>query len=148
MDIPATPRLLDILLVEDSPTDVMMTREALNENRMLNPLHVVPDGVAALQFLRRDPPYTDAPRPGLILLDLNLPRKNVPEVLAEIKGDKSLDKIPVIILTTSQAEDDIAKSYGLHANCFISKPVDYCRFVEVMRTINEFWFCVVTPPPQ
>jgi CheY-like chemotaxis protein len=148
MNIPATPRLLDILLVEDSPTDVMMTREALNENRMLNPLHVVPDGVAALQFLRRDPPYTDAPRPGLILLDLNLPRKSGPEVLEEIKGDKTLAQIPVIVLTTSRAEEDVARSYGLHANCFVSKPVDYSQFVKAIGSINEFWFCVVTLPAQ
>jgi CheY-like chemotaxis protein len=143
-----TPQLLDILLVEDSPTDAMMTREALAINRMLNPLYVVTDGVAAMRYLRCEPPYTDARKPGLILLDLSLPRKSGPEVLAEIKGDKNLDKIPVIVLTTSRAEEDIAESYGLHANCFISKPADFSRFVEVVRSINRFWFCVVTLPPQ
>ena len=148
MDIPATPRLLDILLIEDSPTDVMMPREALRENRMLNPLRVVQDGVAAMQFLRRDPPYTDAPRPGLILLDLNLPRKSGPEVLEEIKSDKNLAQIPVVVLTTSRAEEDVVRSYGLHANCFISKPVDFSRFVETIGSIKEFWFCVVTLPAQ
>ncbi|HZB89063.1 MAG TPA: response regulator [Terracidiphilus sp.] len=137
---------LDILLVEDSPTDVMMTREALEYNKVLNPLHVVPDGVEAMRYLRNEGPYADAHRPSMIVLDLNLPRKSGREVLAEIKNDPHLRKIPVVILTTSQSEEDVAKSYGLHANCYISKPVDFTRFVEVVRSINEFWFCVVVLP--
>ncbi len=140
--------LPEILLVEDSPTDVLMTREALAFNKVLNPLHCVEDGVAAMQYLRREGPYANARRPSVIILDLNLPKKSGREVLEEIKNDEDFKKIPVVILTTSQSEEDVAKSYGLHANCYIPKPVNFERFVEVVRSINEFWFCVAVLPPD
>ena len=141
-------RLIEILLVEDSPTDVLMTQEALEQAKLLNHLHVVEDGVEALAFLYRQGPYAAAPRPDLILLDLNLPRKNGQEVLAELKADQDLKLIPVVILTTSKADEDIAKSYGLHANCYIAKPVGFASFVEVVQAIEYFWFGVVTLPPR
>ncbi len=147
MLVTAAGSLVDILLVEDSPTDMMMTREALEFHKVLNPLYVVEDGVAALEYLRHEGRYRSARRPGLILLDLNLPRKSGQEVLLEIKNDPELRSIPVIILTTSKAEEDVMKSYHLHANCYITKPVDFTKFVDVMRTINEFWFGVVAMPP-
>jgi len=137
-----------ILMVEDSPTDVLITREALNHAKVINNLHVVEDGVEAMAFLRKEGKYANAPRPDLILLDLNLPRKNGQEVLAEVKGDESLKLIPVVVLTTSKAEEDIVKAYGLHANCYITKPVDFANFAEVVRSIREFWFAVVTLPPD
>ncbi len=143
----ATNGLVHILLVEDSPTDVMMTREALYDYKVLNPLHVVGDGVAAMEFLRREGKYGGAPRPGLIILDLNLPRKNGREVLAELKADPQLMTIPVVVLTTSKSEEDVAKAYGYHANCYITKPVDFGKFVEVVRGISNFWFGIVTLPP-
>jgi CheY-like chemotaxis protein len=139
---------VDILLIEDSPVDVMMTREALLYNKVLNPLKVAEDGVVAMQYLRREGPYADVERPGLIILDLNLPRKNGREVLLEIKEDPELKKIPVVVLTTSKSEEDIVKSYGLHANCYISKPVDFNKFLEIIRVLNSFWFCVVTLPHE
>jgi CheY-like chemotaxis protein len=139
--------LVDILLVEDSPTDVMMTQEALAYYKVLNPLRVVDDGVAAMEYLRRAGKHGATRLPGLILLDLNLPRKSGREVLREIKGDLELRKIPVIVLTTSKAEEDIVTSYDLHANCYITKPVDFTRFIDVVRTIEKFWFGVVTLPP-
>jgi len=139
---------IEILLVEDSPTDVLMTREALEHAKVLNHLHVVEDGVEALAFLRKQGRYSNAPRPGLILLDLNLPRKNGQEVLAEIKVDEALKAIPVVILTTSKAEEDIVKAYGLHANCYIAKPVDFANFAQVVCSINQFWFSVVILPPE
>lgn len=137
---------IDILLVEDSPTDILITQEAFEQARLLNQLHVVEDGVTALAFLRRLEPYTEAPQPDLILLDLNLPKKSGREVLAELKGDPVLKFIPVVVLTTSQAEEDVLKSYDLHANCYVTKPVDFTRFVEVVRSIEHFWFNVVTLP--
>jgi len=137
---------IDILLAEDSLTDVMLTREALAHAKMLNTLHVVEDGVQAMEFLHRQGPHHAAPRPDLILLDLNMPRKNGQEVLAEIKADHSLKTIPVVILTTSAAEADIMKAYGLYANCYITKPVDFDAFAEVVRSIESFWFAVVTLP--
>jgi len=130
--------LLHILLVEDSPTDVMMTREALDYYKVLNPLHVVDDGVEAMKYLRREGKYSAAPRPGLIILDLNLPRKSGREVLEDVKADPELMNIPVVV----------ARSYGLHANCYITKPVDFTKFIDVVRSINEFWFGVVTLPPS
>jgi CheY-like chemotaxis protein len=142
----ASDDLLHILLVEDSPTDVMMTREALESYKVLNPLHVADDGVAAMQYLRREGRHAGAPRPGLIILDLNLPKKSGREVLQELKADPELMNIPVVVLTTSKSEEDVAKSYGLHANCYITKPVDFPKFVDVVRSINEFWFGVVTLP--
>lgn len=137
---------LDILLVEDNPADVRLTREAFREGKILNNLMVVKDGVEAMTLLRREPPYADAPRPDLILLDLNLPRKDGREVLAEIKADPSLMRIPVVVLTTSQAETDIVKSYNLHANCYVVKPVDLDRFLDVVKSIDSFWLTAVTLP--
>ena len=143
-----TIRPIEILLVEDSPTDVLMTQEALDQAKVLNNLHTVEDGVEALAFLYRQGQYATVPRPDLILLDLNLPKKNGQEVLAELKADEELRTIPVVILTTSEAEEDILKSYGLYANCYISKPVDFASFVEVVRNIRHFWFNVVTLPQR
>jgi CheY-like chemotaxis protein len=138
--------VIDILLVEDDEGDVLMTREAFEHHKIQNRLHVVNDGEKALQFLRRQGPYGDAPRPGLILLDLNLPRKDGLEVLAELKADPELCVIPVVVLTTSEAEEDILRSYSLHANAYVSKPVDFSRFVEVIRQIDEFFVTVVKLP--
>ena len=138
---------IEILLVEDSPTDALLAREALEFSKILNTLHHVEDGMAALAFLRQQGQYAGKPRPGLVLLDLNLPRKGGLEVLREIKADDALKRIPVVILTTSKAEEDIAKSYGLHANCYICKPVEFEKLAEVVRNIHEFWFNVVTLPP-
>jgi len=137
---------IDILLVEDDPGDVLMTREAFEHHKIRNALHVVSDGVEALQFVRREPPYQDAPRPGLILLDLNLPRRDGREVLAELKADADLRRIPVVVLTTSEAEEDILRSYSLHANAYVTKPVDFDRFVEVVRQIDDFFVTVVKLP--
>jgi CheY-like chemotaxis protein len=137
---------VDILLVEDDPGDVLMTREALEHHKVSNTLHVVSDGVEAMRFVRRQPPYEDVPRPGLILLDLNLPRKNGQEVLAELKASPDLRVIPVVILTTSAAEEDILRSYNLHANAYITKPVEFDRFVEVVRQIDDFFLTVVKLP--
>jgi len=137
---------VEILLVEDSPTDVLLAKEALEYSKILNRLHVASDGVEAIAFLRRQGAYKDAPRPGLILLDLNLPRKDGREVLSEIKNDEQLRTIPVVVLTTSRSEADVLKAYGLHANCYIVKPVDFEKFAEVVRNIEQFWFTVVTLP--
>lgn len=137
---------IDILLVEDSPTDIMMTREALEYSKVLNRLHVVSDGVKAMEFLRHEGDYTDVPRPELILLDLNLPRKSGREVLEEIKADPELCAIPIVVLSTSEAEEDISKAYGLHANCYIIKPVDFNAFSEIVQSIHDFWMCVVSLP--
>ena len=143
------PRSIEILLVEDSPADVLLTREALSEAKLLNAIHVVEDGVEAMEFLHRQGKYAAAPRPDLILLDLNLPRKSGREVLAEIKADDHLKSIPVVVLTTSSAEEDILKSYNLYANCYVVKPVEFNNFVEAVQTIRHFWFNVVTlPPPE
>ena len=142
----AQPAPIDVLLVEDDPGDVLMTREAFEEHKLRNNLHVVTDGVQAVSFLRREGEYADAPRPGLILLDLNLPRKDGREVLAEIKADESLRAIPVVVLTTSEAEEDVLRSYDLHANAFVTKPVDFDRFIEVVRKIDEFFVGVVRLP--
>ena len=134
----------EILLVEDSPSDVLMTREALESAKVLNNLHVVEDGVDALAYLRQEGPFKTALRPHLILLDLNLPRKNGLEVLAEIKNDAKLKRIPIVVLTTSKAEGDVVTAYGLHANCVVTKPVDFSNFASVIRSIEKFWFSVVT----
>jgi CheY-like chemotaxis protein len=136
-------RVVDVLLVEDDPGDILMTREAFGHYKIRNALHVVNDGEQALQFLRRTGDYADAPRPGLILLDLNLPRRDGLEVLAELKSDPVLKVIPVVILTTSQAEQDILRSYALHANAYVSKPVDFERFMDVIRQIDNFFVTVV-----
>jgi CheY-like chemotaxis protein len=137
---------IDILLVEDSPADVDLTREALEDAKVHNNLFVVSDGVEALSFLRQEGPFADSPRPDLILLDLNLPKKDGREVLAEIKEDPALRRIPVVILTTSSAEQDILRSYDLHANCYVTKPVDLEQFVTVVRSIEDFWFSIVKLP--
>lgn len=139
---------IDILLVEDSPTDVLMTREALEFSKVMNRLFTVEDGVQAMEFLRRKGKYAEVPRPDLVLLDLNLPRKGGREVLAEIKADPALKSIPVVILSTSKADEDIAKSYDLHANCYVAKPVEFYKFAEVIQSIREFWFGVVSLPRQ
>ena len=142
------PRPAQVLLVEDSPTDVLMTQEAFEQANLLSNLHVVEDGVEAVTFLRRAGPYGHVPRPDLILLDWNLPRKNGPEVLAEVKADADLRAIPIVVLTTSQAERDVLTAYGLHANCYITKPVNLKDFVRAIHEIISFWFAVVTLPPR
>jgi CheY-like chemotaxis protein len=139
-------RPAEVLLVEDNPGDVRLTREVLREGKISNRLSVAVDGVEALAFLRKEAAYAEAPRPDLILLDLNLPRKDGREVLAEIKDDPQLRQIPVVILTTSKAEEDIIKSYKLHANCYITKPVDFEQFIGVVRSIESFWLCLVRLP--
>lgn len=139
---------IEILLVEDNPGDVRLTVEALKDSKLRNNLSVVSDGVRALAFLRREAPYTDAPRPDLILLDLNLPRKDGREVLEEIKQDDNLKRIPVVVLTTSNDEVDIIASYNRHANCYITKPVDLNRFIQIVKKIEDFWFYIVQLPPQ
>jgi CheY-like chemotaxis protein len=145
---PTPLRPVNILLVEDNPADVRLTREAFKDARIINTLHVARDGVEALAFLRRDGPHGDAVRPDLVLLDLNLPRKDGREVLAEVKADPSLKAIPVVILTTSKAEEDVLRSYNLHANAYITKPVGLQRFMEVIRSLEGFWLAVVTLPPH
>ena len=139
-------RPIEILLVEDSPSDTELTVEALREAKLRNHLSTVQDGVQAMEFLRRQGPFAQAPRPDLILLDLNLPRKDGREVLAEIKADDLLKAIPVVVLTTSRAEQDVLRAYQLNANCYITKPVDFDQFLEVVRAIESFWLCVVTLP--
>lgn len=138
--------VVDVLLVEDNPGDVRLTKEALKEGKMLNELHVVQDGVEAMAYLRKEGEYAGAPRPDLVLLDLNMPRKDGRQVLAEIKADKDLKRIPVVILTTSEAEEDIVKSYDLHANCYITKPVGLEQFVKVVKGIEDFWLSLVKLP--
>ncbi|MEE8372251.1 MAG: response regulator [Dehalococcoidia bacterium] len=146
MDRTDSTREIEILLVEDNPGDATLTMETFEHGRLRNNMHVVEDGVEALSFLRREDAYADAPRPDLILLDLNLPRKDGRQVLEEIKDDDSLKTIPVVVLTTSAAEEDIHKSYGLHANCYIRKPIDLKQFVNVVEGIEQFWFSIVTLP--
>jgi chemotaxis family two-component system response regulator Rcp1 len=148
MKIHSAQNPIEILLVEDSPTDIELTIEALRDAKVFNTLHIVEDGVSALTYLRKEGRYAGAVRPDLIMLDLNLPRKNGREVLAEIKSDADLSLIPVVILTTSQADQDIAESYRLHANCFVTKPVDFEQFVNVIRSIEDFWFTVVKLPKK
>lgn len=135
-----------ILLVEDNPGDVRLTQEAFRDAKVRNDLYVVEDGEKALKFLCRENGFRDVPRPDIILLDLNLPKKSGQEILAEIKADPSLRRIPVVILTTSKAEEDILKSYDLHANCFVTKPVDFDQFLRVVQSIQEFWLSVVKLP--
>ena len=139
---------IEVLLVEDDPGDVLMTREAFEEHGIGNRLHVVPDGVEALAYVRREEPYPHAVRPDLILLDLNLPRRDGREVLGEIKNDESLRHIPVVVLTTSQLDEDILRSYQLHANAYVTKPVDFDRFIKAVRQIDEFFVSVVRLPPR
>ncbi len=137
---------ITILLVEDEPGDAYLTTEALKSAKILNRVHLVEDGVEAMAFLRREAPYANAPRPDLILLDLNLPRKDGRQVLAEIKSDPALGVIPVVVLTTSSADEDILQSYNLRANCYITKPVDLEQFMRVIKTMQEFWLTIVKLP--
>jgi CheY-like chemotaxis protein len=141
-------RPINILLVEDSPGDVRLTQEALKEGKVSNQVHVARDGVEAMEFLRRQGKFADKPRPDLILLDLNMPKKDGREVLAELKADVSLRTIPVVVLTTSSAEEDILRSYGLHANCYITKPVDMDQFIVAIKSLEDFWLTVVRLPLQ
>ncbi len=140
-------KAIDILLVEDNPGDVRLAIEAFKEGKVSNRLNVAKDGIEALAFLRQEGRYSNAPRPDLILLDLNLPKKDGREVLAAIKVDRNLKRIPVVILTTSNAEEDILKAYNLNGNCYITKPVDLDQFFTVVRYIENFWLTVVTLPP-
>jgi CheY-like chemotaxis protein len=142
-----TWRPVEILLVEDNPGDVRLTQEALKESKICNHLSVVTDGVEAVEYLRREGRFAQAVRPDLILLDLNLPRKNGREVLAEIKEDHDLRRIPVVILTISQDEEDVFKAYNLHANCYVNKPLDLNRFLKVVQSIEDFWLTIVKLPP-
>ena len=139
---------VEILLVEDDPGDVMITREAIESSKVANRLSVVSNGEEALQFLRHEEPFADAARPGLILLDLNLPRLDGREVLARIKSDPDLRRIPVVVLTTSSSDEDIVRSYDLHANAYVTKPVDFDQFMSVVRQIDEFFVSIVTLPPS
>ncbi len=141
-------KTVEILLVEDNPGDARLAKEALKEAKVRNNLHWVEDGVEAMTFLRRQGKYADAPRPDVILLDLNLPKKDGREVLAEVKEDDDLKRIPVVVLTVSDAEEDIIKTYDLHANCYIRKPLDLDRFIEVVKSIEEFWLTIVMLPTQ
>ncbi|MEZ5583743.1 MAG: response regulator [Candidatus Competibacteraceae bacterium] len=139
-------RPIEILLIEDNPGDVLLTREGLEEAKVRNNLYVVRDGIEALDFLHRQGTYANAERPDLILLDLNLPRKDGREVLQDIKHDPQLRSIPVVVLTTSESDEDILRSYELHANCYITKPIDMAGFIQVVKSIDDFWFTVVRLP--
>ena len=141
-------RPVEILLVEDNPGDERLTREALKEGKVYSNLHWVKDGVEAMEFLRRQGKYQDVPRPDLILLDLNLPKKDGREVLQDIKNDDALKRIPVVVLTTSKAEEDVLRTYNLHANCYVTKPVDLEKFIVVVKSIDVFWLTVATLPPN
>jgi two-component system, chemotaxis family, response regulator Rcp1 len=136
----------EILLIEDNPADVRLTREALREAKVANKLTVVGDGVDALAYLRREGQHAGVAPPDLILLDLNLPKKDGRQVLAEIKADEDLKRIPVVVLTTSKADEDVFQTYGLHANCYICKPVDFEQFIKIVNSIEEFWFTMVKLP--
>ncbi len=144
---PDNVRPIEILLVEDSPSDTELTVEALKAGKVCNHLNLAEDGVQALEFLRRQGQYAQAPRPDLILLDLNLPRKDGREVRAELKADPALRTIPVVVLTTSRADQDVLRAYSLHANCYITKPVDFGQFLRVVENIEDFWLSVVKLPP-
>ncbi len=140
-------KTVEILLIEDNPGDVRLTIEALKESKIINNLEVVEDGVEALSFLNKEGSYKDKPRPDLIILDLNLPKKDGREVLGEIKSNDRLKQIPIVILITSEAEEDIIKSYELHANCYITKPVNMEQFIKVVKSVGDFWFSIVMLPP-
>ncbi len=139
---------IDILLVEDNPGDSRLAKEALKDSKLKNNLFIVDDGEEAMKFLKKESPYENVPRPDLILLDLNLPKKDGREVLKEIKTDDHLKRIPVVILTMSKAEEDIFKSYNLHANCFITKPIDLDQFIKVVQSIENFWLTIVKLPNE
>jgi CheY-like chemotaxis protein len=141
-----TVRPIEVLLVEDDPGDVVLTKEAFEDNKVSNKLSIVSDGEEAMRFLRREGDYADAPRPDLVLLDLNLPRMDGRQVLEEIKADETLRTIPVVVLTTSEAEEDIIRSYRLHANAYVTKPVDFDQFIKVVRQIDDFFVSVVKLP--
>ena len=143
-----TGKIVDILLVEDNPGDVRLTKEVLKESKINNKVYVVGDGVEAMAFLRQEDKYADAPRPDLILLDLNLPKKDGHEVLAEVKSDDDLKRIPVVVMTISEAERDIIKSYNLHVNCYVTKPIDFKGFIKVVKSIEDFWLTIVKLPPE
>lgn len=140
------PRPIEVLLVEDDPGDVLLTREAFKDHKVRNNLNVVSDGEEAIAYLRRETRYTEASRPDLVLLDLNLPRKDGREVLKDIKADPELRSIPVVVLTTSEADEDVLRSYDLHANAYVTKPVDFDQFINVVRQIDEFFVTVVKLP--
>lgn len=144
----ASAKTAEILLIEDNLGDIRLIKEAFKEGKIINRVSVVEDGEAAMAFLRREGPYAGAVRPDLILLDLNLPKKDGREVLAEIKADEDLKRIPVVILTTSQAEEDILRTYDLHANCYVTKPVDLEQFLAVVRSIEDYWLAIVKLPPE
>ena len=146
MSVPEHVEVIDVLLVEDDPGDVLLIREAFEDNKVHNRLHVVSDGVEAIDFLRKQGENGGSPTPDLILLDLNLPRMDGREVLAEIKADEALRTIPVVVLTTSEAEEDIIRSYRLHANAYVTKPVDFDQFIKVVRQIDDFFVSVVKLP--
>jgi len=148
MDVRKSLKPIDILLVEDNAGDARLAKEALKDSKMKNQLFIVDDGEKALSFLKKQGKYKDVPRPDLILLDLNLPKKDGREVLAEIKKDENLKRIPVVILTISKAEEDIIKSYNLHANCYITKPIDLDQFMKVVKSIDNFWLSIVKLPPD
>ena len=139
-------RPIDILMIEDNPGDARLTQEALKESKVLNRLYHAKDGVEALSFVRQEGPFADVPRPDIILLDLNLPKKDGREVLAELKADPQLKTIPVVVLTTSKAEQDIVRSYELHANCYITKPVDLDKFIDIVQGLEDFWLSIVRLP--
>lgn len=141
-----TGQPIEILMVEDNPGDARLAEEALRDSRVLNNLNVASDGEQAMHYLRQQGRFADAPKPDIILLDLNLPRKDGREVLAEIKADAVLRRIPVVILTTSESEEDILRTYDLHANCYITKPVDFKQFAKVVKSIEDFWFTIVKLP--
>lgn len=141
-------KMIEILLIEDNPGDVRLTKEALKECKIANKLHVALDGIEAINFLSKKGKFNNSPRPDVILLDLNLPKKDGREVLAEIKQDKDLRRIPVVVLTTSKSEEDIIKTYNLHANCYISKPIGMEQFIKVVKSIGDFWFSIVKLPPD
>lgn len=148
MNMTTAIKPIEVLLVEDNPGDAHLTRIALEDSKISIHLNVVEDGVEAIEFLRKQEKYLQVPRPDLILLDFNLPKKDGREVLAEIKGDENLKRIPVVVLTTSQAEEDVIKAYNLAANCYITKPVDLDQFIKIVRSIEDFWFAIVKLPPE
>lgn len=148
MNSQTTGRPIEILLVDDNPGDVRLTVEALRDSKIQNRLHIAKDGMEAIAFLRRKGEYTDAPHPDLILLDLNLPKMNGPEVLAEIKEDTALKHIPVVILTGSKEVEDITKTYNLHANCYVTKPIDLEQFIMVVKSVRDFWLTIVKLPME
>ena len=148
MNPQSTYKSIEILLVEDNPGDVDLTRDAFENSKIRNTLHVAGDGVEAMALLRRQGKHADAPRPDLVLLDLNLPKKDGREVLAEIKADPDLRRIPIVVLSVSREEEDILKTYNLHANCYITKPIDLHQFMKVVQSIKEFWLTIVKLPPN